>query len=84
MQDPNDQRPKPDSLLREVGSGLKDEVRTWLRWTMWGAVLGAVVVGAAGAWYFGFTGLAVGAGIGAVAGGLGALLFYLSVRSEVL
>lgn len=73
------ERQEPPSFAREVGSGLKAEVRTSLRWAFWGAGLGAVVVGAVGFWLLGGTGLAYGAAVGAVAGGFGAWLFYLNV-----
>ena len=69
----------PPSLAREVGSSLKAEFRHSLRWAAWGGGLGAVVLGAAGFWYFGATGLALGAVAGVVGGGVGAWLFCLSI-----
>jgi len=76
-EDPRHERREPASLAREVGPSLKQETRSWLRWGAWGAVLGAVTLGAAGFWFFGTTGLLLGAAIGAVAGGIGSLLLYL-------
>ena len=70
---------EPPSLASEVVSSLKAEFRSSLRWAMWGAGLGAIVLGAAGFWFFGATGLVYGAGLGAVAGGLGAWFFCLSI-----
>ncbi len=60
---------------------VKAELRRWLRWTLWGAVLGALVVGGAGAWFFGVKGLAYGAAAGAAVGGLGAWSFFLYVET---
>ncbi len=70
---------EPPSLAREVGSSLKTKVRRSLRWALWGGGLGAIVLGAAGFWFFGATGLAIGAAVGAVAGGVGAWFFYLDI-----
>ena len=67
------------SLASEVVSGVKAEARNSLRWAAWGAGIGAVMLGAAGLWFFGPVGLAVGAAIGAIAGGLGAWFVYLSI-----
>lgn len=67
----------PPSFVREVGEGLKGEVRSWLRWGLWGAGLSAPVLGIGGLWFFGLHGLLLGVAIGVVAGGLGALLLYL-------
>ncbi len=72
------ERPGDPSLAREIGSSLKAEFRTSMRWAFWGAALGAIVLGAAGLWFFGTTGLAIGAAIGAVAAGLGAWFLYLN------
>ena len=74
----NDERAthREPSLAREVGSHVASELRSWLRWTLWGAAIGAVALGAVGLWYFGTTGLVIGALVGAVAGGLGGLVFY--------
>lgn len=82
MTDSESQRPtsqRPTSLAREVAQGLKAEFRTSLRWALRGAGVGAVLLGAAGFWFFGPTGLALGAGVGAMAGGLAVWLFLLSV-----
>ncbi|MCA8954342.1 MAG: hypothetical protein KDE27_32845 [Planctomycetes bacterium] len=76
--------PESPTFAQELGTGLKREVRTWLRFAMWGAGLGAIALGGAGLWYFGTVGLAIGAAIGAVGGGLGALAFYFLASSETL
>ena len=65
-----------ESFSRGLGKEIAQEARSWLRWALGGAVVGAVVLGGAGLWYFGFTGLWIGAGVGAVGGGLGAFLLY--------
>ncbi|MCB9911703.1 MAG: hypothetical protein H6827_01775 [Planctomycetes bacterium] len=73
------EKKKSPSLASDVVSSLKAEVRNSLLWAVWGAGLGAIVLGAAGFWFFGSTGLAYGAGVGAIAGGLGAWFFCLNV-----
>ncbi|MEZ5989275.1 MAG: hypothetical protein R3F30_09170 [Planctomycetota bacterium] len=81
MSDPEDPRQEgqePASFGREIGTGIREEVRSWLRWAAFGAGLGAVVLGVTGFWYFGATGLAIGAAMGAVVGGIGAWLLYLN------
>jgi hypothetical protein len=83
-EDKQPERQDPRSLAREVGSSLKAEVRSWLRWALWGAGFGAIALGAGGAWFFGATGFAYGAAIGAVAGGIGAWLLYLNATSVSL
>jgi hypothetical protein len=57
------------SFLQNIGKGLVDDGRSCLRWMGVGAVIGAAIIGAVGAYYFGLTGLGYGAGIGAVVGG---------------
>lgn len=69
------------SFLKDVGKGLADEGRSWLRWAGAGAVIGATIIGAAGAYFFGFTGLGYGAGIGAVVGGVAGLWFYFEATT---
>lgn len=71
--------PELSTLAREVGSSLGREFARSLRWAAWGAGLGALGLGATGFWFFGATGLAYGAAVGAVAGGLGAWFFYLNI-----
>ena len=71
--------PKPTSLTKDVarafGSGLVQGARSTLRCIAWGAAVGAVVLGAAGWWYFGMNGLMIGAGVGAVIGAIGFWMF---------
>jgi len=69
------------SLAKEMGVDLVREARTWLIWALAGAALGAGALGFAGFWFFGWKGLWIGAGIGAVAGGFAAWLFYLQAST---
>lgn len=73
-----EQEPKQESLGREIGRGLVEEGRSSLRFAGFGAVIGAVVLGGVGFKFFGLPGLAIGAAIGAIVGGVGAWLMYLS------
>ena len=65
-------------LASAFGSALAGEFRRWL---LWGAVLGAIVVGGAGLYFFGLEGLGIGLLAGAAIGGIGALLLYLWASS---
>ena len=69
--DTRQERKDPNSFGPEVGTSLKREARTWLRFAAWGAGLAATALATAGFWFFGLTGLAVGAVIGAVGVGSG-------------
>lgn len=76
MNQPDHDDSQPGSFTQELGKQVGREARSALRWTARGAMLGAMVVGAFGLWYFSLMGLWIGAGIGAVGGGIGAFLFY--------
>ena len=65
----------------DVGQGLVNEGRTWVRWGVVGAILGAVALGIVGAVYLGFVGFVIGAVIGAVVGGIGAVVFYMQAST---
>lgn len=60
----------------------KSELRTSFRWALRGAGLGAIALAGAGLSYFGTNGLVYGAVIGAVAGGVGAWLFYVNLVTD--
>lgn len=60
---------KNDSFAREVGRGLVEEAKDSLRSAALGALLGAIVVGGGGLYYFGLFGLGAGAVVGALVGG---------------
>jgi hypothetical protein len=70
-----------------VGVGtslLVREARSWLRWLGAGAAGGAVVLGGAGLYYFGWDGLALGAGAGAVLGAvLIIVLYFLAATADI-
>ena len=61
----------------DVGKGLLDDLGLSFRWALWGAMIGAVLLGGTGFWYFGWEGLGLGLLAGAVLGGVGAWLLYL-------
>ncbi len=63
------------------GRGLVSELGVSLRWALWGAIIGALLLGGAGFWYFSWQGLGYGLLAGAVIGGVGAWLFYLFASS---
>lgn len=75
-----------ESLLREIGTELKeelkDEVSTWFRWALGGAVVGSIILGGFGIYVAGFSGFLVGAVAGALIGGIGAWIFYILVSFE--
>ena len=73
--------PEQKTFAKEVLSGLKEEARTSLRWAIGGAIVGAVVLGGIGLIIFGLKGLLIGAGLGAVVGGVGLSLLYLNIQS---
>lgn len=73
---------RPSSPIVEgVKEGLVEEAGRWLKWAFGGALLGALVLGGLGLYWFGLTGLGIGAAAGAVLGGFGAWLFYVSATS---
>ena len=78
-----DDKKEPESEIgkfaRELGRGLVDEGITWLRWAGTGAMIGAVTVGAAGLYYFGTEALPIGIAVGAIVGGIGALILYVAL-----
>ena len=78
-------KPKPKSMVRELGSELGrsiiEEGRSWLRWALGGAAVGAVAGGGLGFYYFGSEALLIGAGVGAVIGCLGALYLNYAASS---
>ncbi|MEM8885560.1 MAG: hypothetical protein AAGD14_15955 [Planctomycetota bacterium] len=59
--------------------GVVEGAKSSLRWALGGAIVGALVLGVAGAWFAGVTGLGIGAAVGAVLGGIGAWWFYLQI-----
>ena len=67
---------RPESFTRGLGKAMGQEARSWLRWTLRGAVVGAIVLGGVGCWFFSLTGLWLGAGVGAIGGGLCAFFVY--------
>lgn len=73
----NDQKSGEESIGKAVRQELADEARSWLRWAVAGAAIGAVILGGAGMYFFGWKGLGIGALAGAVVGGVGFWLFYL-------
>jgi len=82
---PDDTSSQPESLAKEtakeVGKELLKEGKTTVKWGFWGAVVGAVALGGAGWFKFGTTMGLIGAGVGAVVGGIGAAWFYISASS---
>jgi len=61
----------------DFGKGLLDDLGLSFRWALWGAIIGALVLGGVGFWYFSWAGLGYGLLAGAVLGGVGAWLLYL-------
>lgn len=66
---------------REVLRGVAKEAGVTLKWAAGGAVSGAGLLGGIGLAMFGFTGLGIGALVGAVVGGVGAVLLYTTGTS---
>jgi hypothetical protein len=66
-------------IVEGAKEGVVEFARSSVKWILGGALVGAVVVGVVGMVLFGWTGLAIGAVAGAVGGGIGAWLFYLSI-----
>jgi hypothetical protein len=81
------QNTPPDSesfakeTAKEAGKGLLKEGKATVKWGLWGAVVGAVALGGTGWFKFGTTMGLIGAGVGAVVGGIGAAWFYISASS---
>lgn len=75
---PKDLMPETESLVKGVGKGLLEEGKTTFKWGFWGALVGAVGAGGFGWYRFGFKAGLIGAGVGAVVGGIGAVGIYLS------
>jgi len=65
-------------LGRDVGKDLLRETGTTIKWTLGGALVGAVALGGIGLWKFGVTGLAIGAVSGAMVGGAVGFWLYFS------
>jgi hypothetical protein len=80
-----DETAKPEGfakeLARDVSKGLLKETGVTLKWGLWGAVLGAIVLGGVGAWYFSAAGLVVGALAGALLGGIAGVVVYIQGSS---
>ena len=72
-------RPHDESLAKEIRDGLAEEAKSWVRWAIAGAIVGAVLLGGIGAYFAGLKGLGIGALAGAVLGGIGVGLLYLQV-----
>jgi hypothetical protein len=70
------------AVVLVVGRAVATEAREWLKWTVGGAVTGAVGAGGAGLFYFGMKGLAWGVVGGAVVGGVAGLVLILMANSE--
>lgn len=83
MSDPKQpQEPSLQSFAKDLGKGLVEEGKTWLRWAGAGAVVGALGLGAAGGYLFGLSAIITGALAGAVIGAvLGWLLYALLTAS---
>jgi hypothetical protein len=83
--EPQNTRSESESFAKEtakeVGKGLLKEGKTTVKWGFWGAVVGAVALGGAGWFKFGPKVGLIGAGVGAVVGGIGAAWFYISASS---
>ena len=67
---------QPESFTQGLAKEPRQEARSSLRWARNCAVVGAIGLGAVGLWFFGLTGLWIGAGLGAVVGGVGGFLVY--------
>lgn len=58
------------SFFAEIGRSLVDGAKETLLWLLAGAAIGALALGAAGAYYFGWSGFGIGLLVGAIAGAL--------------
>ena len=72
---------KPDSYAKEVSKELLHEGKNTVKWGLGGAWLGAVDLGGAGWFKFGFTLGLIGAGVGTIVDGSGAAWIYISASS---
>lgn len=70
-------------LGRGILGSLIDEGKTWLRFALGGAVIGALGLGGAAGWFIGLDAVLVATAIGTVVGGVGAWLLYLFAASEL-
>jgi hypothetical protein len=77
----SDKPSQSDSFAKEVGKGLIEEGKNTIKWGLAGALFGVVVLGGAGWFKFGFKLGLIGAGVGAVVGGIGAAWIYISATS---
>jgi energy-converting hydrogenase Eha subunit A len=70
-----------ESLISEVGRAVGRDVieegKSWLRWALGGAIVGALGLGGLGVYLFGVEALIYGVLIGAVIGAIGAWLLYI-------
>lgn len=69
---------EPDGFLKAVGKGIAEEAKFSLRWASWGALCGAVILGAGALDDFGPCGLLFGAALGALIGGIGTWIVVLT------
>lgn len=71
------QNPEPDSFVEEVGRGIASEAKGTARFVAMGSLIIGAVGAAAGFYFFGLVGLAIGSTLGVLAGGVIFLLAYL-------
>ncbi|MEE2941052.1 MAG: hypothetical protein VX460_11745 [Planctomycetota bacterium] len=71
---PNDE---PGSLAKELGREVVHEAKSTIRFVALGSLALGVVGAGAGAYFFGLIGLAIGAILGAIAGGVIFFMAYL-------
>ena len=68
---------KKESILNEVKQAIKREFKEYLWWFIVGAVIGGILLGGFGLYFFALKGLGIGLVVGAILGGIGLLLFYI-------
>ena len=68
QEEPRHSNSPNQGFLREMGRSLLDDAKSSLRWTLGGAVTGALIVGGLGAYYLGWSGFGIGLVAGAVIG----------------
>lgn len=71
--------PNP-GILGTIGRSIAEGARNSLRWAAVGAIIGALLLGGLGGYYFGWSGLGVGLLAGAV---IGALVFWWLFMTEI-